>query len=173
LTQKERKFYLPLIFLCQATAFFKLGDFLVHITVTHLTADPFKRGRLFVLRHCFFSLLHCSLMRIVFLCVFVRRFSRFSVRISWFMLRNQFTICAFSVSFVPRYRCSLVNFAHDLIPDRLSMCAYLGSLPLILTAASENQDPYPCSQIIPNVNYPFWKKDLLNKEILKQGKPLE
>ncbi len=33
------------------------------------------------------------------------------------------TLCAFSVSFVPRYRCSLVNSAHDLIPDRLSMCA--------------------------------------------------
>jgi hypothetical protein len=58
-TRQKGNFQLLLIFRCvgvRPKLFLKLGDILAHIPVTHLTADPFKRGRLFVLRHCFFSL---------------------------------------------------------------------------------------------------------------------
>jgi hypothetical protein len=40
-------------------------------------------------------------------------------------------------------------------------------------AASGNQDPYPCSQIIPDVYYPFCKEVFLHKETLIPDKPLQ
>jgi hypothetical protein len=36
-------------------------------------------------------------------------------------------------------------------------------------AASENQDPYPCSQIMPDVSNLFWKKVFFTQGNLETG----